>query len=195
MWFNTNQLTVNIKKTKGMQFGKKSLLNKTRLPHLKVNEEETQYVNNYNYLGIKLDNKLSFELHANETRKIVAHTIYVLSKIRYYLTKMQSLIIYKSKMLPYYDYGDALYMGANQTSLLKLQRLQNRGLKICLKVEARTNIRQLHRDSNVPFLEHRRVAHLLTLMHKGKEKGIQLAEHTRHARLHDGVVMANKKAN
>ena len=173
----------------------KSLLNKTRLPNLKVNEEERQYVNNYNYLGIKLDNKLSFELHANETQKIVAHKMYVLSKTRCYLTKKKSLIIYKSNILPYYDYGDALYMGENQTSLLKLQRLQNRGLRICLKVEARTNIRQLHRDSNVPFLKHRRTAHLLNLMYKRIEKGIQLAEPTRHTRLHDGVVMATKRAN
>ena len=36
-------------------------------------------------------------------------------------------------ILPYMEYGDVLMSGANQVDLDKLQRLQNRGLRICLQ--------------------------------------------------------------
>ena len=41
-------------------------------------------------------------------------------------------------ILPYFDYGDVFLINANQQLLGKIQRIQNRGLKICLGVEART---------------------------------------------------------
>ena len=34
--------------------------------YIYMGEEKLQYVKDYMYLGIKLDNKFTFELHANE---------------------------------------------------------------------------------------------------------------------------------
>ena len=62
-----------------------------------------KYVKHFNYLGMKLENTLTF---ANETVRMVAHKLYLLSRIRKYITIGQSIAIYKSKVVPYFDYGD-----------------------------------------------------------------------------------------
>ena len=95
-WCENNQLTVNIKKTKLVLFGTKEMLRNSRHIDMYMGAEKLQYVNDYMYLGIKLDNKFTFELHANECCRHVIHKNYILSKIRRYINTHQALTIYKS---------------------------------------------------------------------------------------------------
>ena len=60
-WCNNNQLTVNIKKTKMMLFGTKTMLKKAQYHEIYLGLDKLQYVNDYVYLGIKLDNKFTFD--------------------------------------------------------------------------------------------------------------------------------------
>ena len=45
--------------------------------------------------------------------------------------------ICKSMILPYFDYGDVIYMAGSKTLLAKPQRLQNKALWVCLNIENR----------------------------------------------------------
>ena len=87
-----------------------------------------QYVNHFNYLGVKLKENLSFELHATDMR-MVAHKLNLLARIRKYITTSQALTIYKTKIVPYFDYGDIFLMNISHKTVDKLQRLQNRELR------------------------------------------------------------------
>ena len=100
---------MNIKKTKGMFFGTKKMIKETNLSNIKLGNDELQYVNKFSYLGIKLDNTLNFEVHAKQTFHRISNKIRILAKIRKYINQRQALNIYKSKVLPYFDYGDVLY--------------------------------------------------------------------------------------
>ena len=188
-WCKKNQLTINISKTKGMLFGTKKMIQNNQLKHFKIGIEELGYVTSYPYLGVKLDNKLTFELHVKETLKLASHKIYLLSKIRKYVTGSQALTIYKSKILPYFDYGDILCIGSHGQSLDKLQRMQNRALRICLRAPPLTPIRTLHVQTGVPLLENRRRAHLLNFMYKRKNNINYLANQGRNTRLFEGAVL------
>ena len=53
--------------------------------------------------------------------------LYCLSKIRKYLTVKASLNIYKTTIIPYFDYGDFVYEAATKSMTEKLQRIQNIG--------------------------------------------------------------------
>ena len=86
-----------------MLFVTKKMIQNNQLKHFKIGTEELGYVTCYPYLGVKLDNKLTFELHVKETRKLASHKIYLLSKVRKYVTGSQALTISKSKILPYFD--------------------------------------------------------------------------------------------
>ena len=81
-WCNFNKITMNIKKTKSVVFGTRNMLKTARYYNIFCNETMIHYVNIFNYLGIKLDNKLDFEAHAKECLRLVSHNLYLVSKIR-----------------------------------------------------------------------------------------------------------------
>ena len=78
-------------------------------------------------------------------------------------------------ILPYFDYGDVLYGNANQDNLAKLQRLQNKCLKICKGFNVRFGTDELHVLTKVPKLEDRRLAHVNNFMY-GRLKRPQLID-------------------
>ena len=92
-WCNLNRITMNIKKTKSMVLGTKYMLKMARHYNILSNETEILYVDNFTYLGIKLDSKLDFESHATECLRLVWHKLYPISKVRNILNSqhLQSL--------------------------------------------------------------------------------------------------------
>ena len=100
-WCNKNHLTINLKKTKLMLFGTRNM-SKTGIQYdTFMDGYKLQYVKHFNYLGIKLENTLTFENHANETIRMVAHKLYSLSRIRKYINIGQAITIYRSMIVPY----------------------------------------------------------------------------------------------
>ena len=61
-----------------------------------------------------------------------------------------------------------MYIGSHGQCLDKLQRMQNRALRICLRAPPLTPIRTLHVQTGVPLLEDRRRAHRLNFIYKRK---------------------------
>ena len=69
-------------------------------------------------------------------------------------------------LLPYLDYGDIIYDGANLKFLKKLQTLQNRGLRICNNERGHIPTVVLHQKCKVAQLTTRRTAHVRNFMYK-----------------------------
>ena len=125
-WCQTNQLTININKTKCMLFGSRKYLKKCRPPEIMMGYKPVHFTDNYKYLGVTLDKGLNFQLHVKNVYNLAAHKIYLLGIIRPYLTIESALFVYKTKVLPYIDYGDILYHKTHKQAINKIQRLQNR---------------------------------------------------------------------
>ena len=85
------------------------------LPKLKMKNQELNYVKTYKYLRIILDQSLSYNPQINETIKLTSNKVYRLSIIRKYLTENAAITIYKSMILPYFDYGDVFLINANNS--------------------------------------------------------------------------------
>ena len=160
-WCNVNRLTINSKKSKVMLFGMRNMLKKASCLDLFIGNNKLQYVKSFTYLGVKLDCKLNFEAHALECLRLVSHKLYMLSKIRNLITNKQAITIYKSKILPYLDYGDIFYISTHLRTIDKLQKLQNRALRLCLGYHNRYNVDLLHREVNISKLEPMRICHLV----------------------------------
>ena len=134
------------------------------------NGKELQHVDHYKYLGVILDKSLNFKLHIESILKILKYKIYVLAKLRPYLTVYASLSIYKTTILPYIDYGDIFYHAANQNLLKRLQDRQNKALKISYRLHGNQEDDDMHLSANLAFLEQRRNAHILNFMFKRKDQ-------------------------
>ena len=77
----------------------------------------------------------------------------------------------------------------------KLQRLQNRALRICLNAEGRSNVNMLHNTCNVNKLDDRRTTHLLNFVYSRA----QGEEHTnvgaRVLRRYDAPILNEIRSN
>ena len=62
----------------------------------------------------------------------MSHKLYLLSRIRRYINKYTPISIYKTIVGPIMDYGDRIYAGSSVENLDRLQRLQNKALRICI---------------------------------------------------------------
>lgn len=89
-------------------------------------------VEQFKYLGIILDDRLRFTPQLNSTIRSVNAKLYLLSKRRRSINIYTALTVFKSMVLPYLEYAACFLVGCNQSEKTKLQRLQNRGLKIAL---------------------------------------------------------------
>ena len=168
-WCHRNMITINVKKTKVMSFGTKQVIKRSPNPKVKLYDRIVDTVPTYKYLGVILDPSLTFNKHIAQVIQIASHKTYLLNKIRPYLTPEASIMIYKTMTLPYLEYGDLIYASSTQQQLMKLQRIQNRNIRISFNLHHFTPTTDLHRLASLNTLEDRRNAHLLNLMFDRKD--------------------------
>ena len=167
-WCSSNALTINSKKTKLMAFGSRSKVKKCSRASITLNGDKLKLVPSYKYLGVTLDQTLNYNNHISNTAKVIQHKLALLGKVKKYLNNEVALQIYKSMILPFFDYADVVYVKANATKLEKLQGLQNKCLEICLGHDRLFSTNRAHKEAKVPFLKERRRAHTLNFMYKRK---------------------------
>ena len=168
-WCNQNALHINSDKTKFLIFGTTKRVKKAGNIHLSINNVPLQQVPSYKYLGMTLDSSLSYKPYLAGVVRTVSHKIYLLSRVKKFLSSRSALLVYKTMILPFFDYDDVVYHNANANELEKLQRLQNRALKLCLGLHRREDTEVVHRAAKVPLLENRRRSHVYNFMYKRKD--------------------------
>ena len=174
IWCDHNALKINTDKTKIVLFGTSKRVKKVGQFQLCIKGKPLQRVPSYKYLGMTLDSALTYKQHLASVVRAVSHKIYVLSRVRKYLSTRSALLIYKTMVLPFFDYADVIYNNANVKDLDRLQRLQNRALKLCLGLNTREDTEFVHRSAKIPLLVNRRKAHVYNFMYKRKELKVNL---------------------
>ena len=112
-WCGENKLTLNANKTKQMVFGTRNMVKKAKNVQLPVRCLPLQTVPTYKYLGRSLDSALTLNYHVKNVSNMISYKAILLGKIRKFLTEKVALKIYKSMILPYFDYGDVIYNNTN----------------------------------------------------------------------------------
>ena len=130
-----------------------------------INNELIQTVSSFKYLGVLLDSTLNYNQHIASVVRTVLHKVTLLSKVKRYLQDESAIQIYKSMILPYIDYADVVFANSNVSDIEKLQRLQNRRLKVYTGKNRLFDTEILHKSTNVPFLKDRRRAHVRNFMY------------------------------
>ena len=164
----TNSLTLNGSKTQTMVIGTKSKLNRidTERP-VCISNNPVKFVKQYNYLGVIIDNEMTIQPMLKHVKKLVTNKIFVLRKIRKFLTEKAAVSIYKQTILPIIDYAGFLLLACNVSDRSDLQKMQNDILRICYKAKLsdQVSIKELHNRSKMLSLEQRMRKQLLWLMY------------------------------
>ena len=92
--------------------------------HCQLLDQTLEVVDSYKYIGITLDTHLTYKPHIKSIISKVTHKLSVLTKIRKYIDITTSLTLYKSMILPHFDYGDMIYAATSNENLNDLQTLQ-----------------------------------------------------------------------
>ena len=125
-WCNNNRLTVNTAKTKHMFISSDK---DTTGKYVTMYDENLENVCKYNYLGVIIDNKLSFKEFVDDKYKKVNLRVYQLGKIRKYISADTACTIYKQTIVPLLDYCDFMIESSPVTRYNRLENLQERALK------------------------------------------------------------------
>ena len=93
-------------KTKAMVFGTRNRLANIVKPDMfKIGTKKIGFVNNHVYLGISLDSNMTLTPLIKDVKKRISNQIFMLRKIRKYLTFVAAVAVYKQTILPIFDYS------------------------------------------------------------------------------------------
>ena len=155
-WFKTWKLNLNPTKSAAKIFS---------LKHYK--DPQLVYIDNQpiqwnkkddsvKYLGVFLDEKLTWKIHINKkltqgyTRM---NTLYPLVNSKSTLQMKSSILLYTSIIRPLVTYACPTWAAASSTKIKKIQILQNKFLRICLKAPWFMRNKQIHNDTGTPLLQ------------------------------------------
>ena len=164
-WCIRNKLTINTKKTKHMIVTTQNHVDV--MDRVSLNGETLDLVRNYNYLGVKIDDKLTFDAFLKEKGNKVNVRIYQLQKLRKYITKKVACLIYKQTILPVVEYADQIVESGPADKIDKLQSLQDKAVKIINnKEQTQLDAAVLATVYRIKPLKERRAEHLSLVMYR-----------------------------
>jgi len=101
-WLNTNRLSLNLKKTSYMLFTDRTL---THSPSVKIAGVDIDCVNQANFLGITIDNNLTFKSHVDSISKKISKSIGMINRISNIVPPIAKKKIYFSLVYSRVSYG------------------------------------------------------------------------------------------
>ena len=121
-WCDSNKLTINCKKTKFCIYGMRSIIRKGKMLNITIslNNQILEQVCSYKYLGLIPNEQLNYNKHIKEMSKLISHKLYLMSKIRKYITETACINIFKTMLLSLIEYCDIIYAGTSNSKLSKL---------------------------------------------------------------------------
>ena len=175
-WCITNKLTINPKKTKHMLVARTpDVAAQGAELSVNMNGKTLSNVVVYKYLGVNIDNKLSFEEAANDSYLKANRKLFSLKKIRPYVTPQVANLIYKQCILPLLDYADFIIESANLRSIDHLDKVQRRAVRIIDRgLHKRCSTAELEDIYMLKPLKDRRRLHHLSLMYRLAHAGYNL---------------------
>ena len=106
-------------------------------------------VSNTKFLGVTVDNHLTWKLHIENICKVISRNTGVIYRLKSMLPKSSLFMLYSSLILPYLNYGLLVWGNTYQTFLDKLEVLQNKVIRIICNAPIRSEIDPLFFENNI----------------------------------------------
>ena len=145
-WLCENKLSLNIDKTCYMLLGPHT--SNTGKPMVKIKNKEIQCTKDaISFLGIKIDEHLTFKNHISYITKKVTRSLYALNKVKHFLPQQTLVTLYYTLLHSFFIYG--LIIWGNSKSLSKLFTLQKKAIRIIMKKPYRAHTDPLFKSLNI----------------------------------------------
>lgn len=133
LYFNTNGLMLNTKKTQCIFVGTRGLL--AKIPedtHLNVDGTQISPVKSVKNLGVYFDSNMLFDSHIDELSKRVYGILMYINRLKDNFNKATKITIVQSLVLSVINYGLVVWGSTNQTQLDRIQKLQNFAARVAI---------------------------------------------------------------
>ena len=150
-------------KSASLVFSQRPRHNTPHIP-LNLNGENIPQVNNFKYLGLTLDRRLTFNAHIADLKQRCSRRINILKCIagREWGADRRTLLhLYTTLIRPILDFNAFLFGNISQTQSNKLESIQNSALRVAIGALRTTPIKNLNIETNIPPLVRRREYQLL----------------------------------
>ena len=144
-WLKANKLSLNVAKTEFMVISSRQKLQSLNdyTMNIHIDGVPINQSNQSKSLGLIIDENLSWKAHIHEISKKVSSGIGALKRVRPFVSMHTAIKIYKGLIEPHFDYCSAVWDGLTQQLSEKLQKLQNRAIRVITKSSYDTSSRFL----------------------------------------------------
>ena len=157
-----NSLFIHQGKTECVLFGTGPRLANANF-HVKLDGKELTRVAEFKYLGVILDESLTWNAHVNYLLSKVSKRIGILGRTRRNISMYTANTIYKSFILPVIDYCDSVWNCCGLSNAHRIERLQRRAARIVMQTDSSDDALD---HLGYVSLELRRETHVLKLVKK-----------------------------
>jgi hypothetical protein len=147
-WFTNNQLNLNLTKTHFLEFSPSNQQIDTRQIH--YNDKQISNVNQIKFLGLTLDDKLSWNKHTDRIISKLSSITYALKQIKYYLTTDALKLLYYAHVHSIMSYG-VIFWGKS-SGARRVFKLQKRIVRIIANKKPRDSCREVFKNMRINTL-------------------------------------------
>ena len=140
-WLVQNGLSLNTEKTKFMIIKSKFNIIPTRShTGILINSKRIEQVEQCKYLGVVVDEYLTFSKHAEYITNKIAKKVNLMKRMSSYLSSWAKQTIYKTIILPHYNYCSTILFLLNSTEKSILQKKQNQAMRCIIGCNRYTSV-------------------------------------------------------
>ena len=133
-WFTANKLSLNLGKTHYLLFSSNPQI-RSREIDLKINNTPIEKATNTKFLGVQIDDKLSWSQHIDYICSKIRRSIGIIKKASNTLERNTLITLYYSIVFPYLCYCHIVWAKASSLYLDRLFKLQKRVVRIICNEE------------------------------------------------------------
>ena len=130
VWFTANRLSLNVKKTNYILFGRKYLYADTSSLVIYIDGVVLDRVANTKFLGVIIDSRLTWNAHITCICSKIARGVAALTCARYLVPHKLLLCLYHSLIYPHLIYCNIVWGSAAVSQLNRIVSLQKRAIRI-----------------------------------------------------------------
>ena len=173
-WLIANKLTLNMTKSEFMLIASRQKLNSLSvLPGLEINGTQLNRVNFTKSLGVLIDENLTWSNHINAiSKRISSGIIRSIKRISHFVPPATLHIIYHGLVQSHFDYCRVVWGNCAKTLSDKLQRLQNRAVRVLTHSSYDADANQLFKELGWDNLETRHKKLKAEMVYKSLSDGL-----------------------
>lgn len=164
-WMVANKLLLNATKTKAIVFKTPQRRIPASQETLLLNENPIEIVKNTKFLGVILDENLSWKSHMEQLKTKLNRNFILCSKIRRFCTTQSYLNLYNNLISSNIDYCISSWCFDNSTLVTSLQRICDKFLQMTFRTKFKPSIDHFKRKHGILNINQSLLHNLVLTMH------------------------------